>query len=430
MTARKGSKTSRAKPRPSRSPRSRAVPKKSRIQRKSSWKQAFGRPVVLFAGAGLLMLIGIMLGAMLSAPPPAEPARPVIAAKSAPPPPAPERRPYEAEFGPSFVAPQPLPRPGIPGVRPTDPAVTTGAPPRTPTEPRRSDPTLSEPPKVSRPAVLDQAVLVPSPVPEKPYDAPDVAPEQRAAVPKLPAVVADAPWVRNAVPAPAVNGRPMIAIVIDDLGVDRKRSGKVIDLPGPLTTAFLSYARDVSTQARAARTNGHELLVHVPMEPSVDMDPGEGALRTSMTPAQVASTLKADLAKFDGYVGINNHMGSRFTEDEARMRVVLSALKDGGLLWLDSRTTARSTGGALAREMGVPYAERNIFLDNVETLPAIQAQLAEVEKTALKHGYAIAIGHPYDATVEALARWLPTLEKKGMVLVPLTAIVRARHAAD
>lgn len=434
MTARKGSKPTRTKPRTSRSPRSRAVPKKKRIHSKGGWTAALARPVMILAGAGLLVVIGVVLGAMLGTSPPAEPTRPAItaAAPAKPPetPPAPgQRRPYEAEYGPSFVAPQPLPRPdALPGVRSSDAPVTGDGAART------GSPTLSAPPQVSRPALLDQAPVSlpptaapgPSPSPSS-SAAPAVPPDQVAAIPKLPAPTGDLPWLKNAVPSPVVGGRPMIAIVIDDLGVDRKRTGKISDLPGPLTTAFLSYARDVGVQARAARANGHELLVHVPMEPSVDMDPGEGALLISMTPETVAETLREDLAKFDGYVGINNHMGSRFTEDEPRMRVVISALKDRGLLWLDSRTTARSAGGDLARQMGVPYAERNIFLDNEETLPAIQAQLAEVEKTARKHGYAIAIGHPHDATIEALSRWLPSLERKGLVLVPLSAIVRARQ---
>lgn len=237
-------------------------------------------------------------------------------------------------------------------------------------------------------------------------------------------------WQRYAVPAPAPDHRPCIAIVIDDLGVDKARTRRTIALPGPLTVSFLPYASDLPRQAAAARRNGHELLVHVPMEPVGHLDMGPNGLETGLAREEVVRRLRWDLARFDGYVGVNNHMGSKFTSDARSMAIVIEELKARGLLFLDSRTTAGSVGASLALRDGVPSASRDVFLDNVVDAAAIAARLAEVEVMARRQGHAIAIGHPHDATLDALAPWLASLPRKGFVLVPVSAIVRESWARE
>lgn len=234
-----------------------------------------------------------------------------------------------------------------------------------------------------------------------------------------------APWLENAVAIPDPGGRPMIAIVVDDLGLNRPNSAAVIRLPGPLTLAFLSYAEDLPAQTAAARRAGHELLVHMPMEPlGGGYDPGPHVLRVGAPPGQTIQQLRDSLSRFDGYVGINNHMGSRFTASEPDMRLVLAELKSRGLLFLDSRTIGNSVGDMVAAQVGLPFAQRDVFLDNVQTAAEVEARLAETERIAQSRGYAIAIGHPHDATIEALAKWLPSLEARGFALVPVSAIVK------
>lgn len=310
-------------------------------------------------------------------------------------------------------------------------------------------PAAAEPPKVASTEALDYAdahsdyqEVPPSPPPAPAPTAKPAAPAARtaevqvAALPMPPKAVfqpaprafdGEAPWLKNAVMPPAVQGRPMIAIVIDDLGVDKAGSKKIVSLPGPITTAWMTYADNVAAQARAAKAAGHELIIHMPMEPlNGTIDSGPDVLRTTMTAEQVRARVRAGFERFDGYVGINNHMGSKFTADTEGMRVVIDELRARGLLWLDSKTSPRSVGAKLAEQAGIPHAERHIFLDNTDTVPAVLKQLAETEKVARKTGYAIAIGHPHDATYQALKQWLPTLEDKGLVLVPLSAIVRKR----
>jgi hypothetical protein len=268
-------------------------------------------------------------------------------------------------------------------------------------------------PKPPQPAVREPSEVVPAALP---------APAAAQAEPQDSRQPA---WQRYAVPSDPPAGRPMIAVVIDDLGINRKQTREMTELPGPLTLAFMTYADDLAAQTAAARQAGHELMIHFPMEPSgASADPGPNALLRSLDPAEVQRRLDWGLGRFEGYIGINNHMGSAFTEDPAGMEIVLRELKRRGLVFLDSRTTAKTTAPGIARSLGVPIVQRDVFLDNVQSEAAIAAQLAEVERKARTRGAAIAIGHPYAATVAALRDWLPGLEERGFSLVPLSAIVR------
>jgi polysaccharide deacetylase 2 family uncharacterized protein YibQ len=237
-------------------------------------------------------------------------------------------------------------------------------------------------------------------------------------------------WRKNALPFRDLNSRPLVAIVIDDVGLDRPRSRRAWDLPGPLTMSFLPYARDLSDQARAARARGHELMLHLPMEPSGRNDPGPNALLVSLSDAELRQRTTAALDSFDGYAGVNNHMGSRFTAFRPGMETVLRQFKGRGLMFLDSRTTAQSVGDQLAQEMGLPSIVRHVFLDDDESLDAVRRRLAETEAVARRQGFAVAIGHPHEATLEALAEWLPTLQSKGLTPAPATAVLRKRNGWD
>jgi polysaccharide deacetylase 2 family uncharacterized protein YibQ len=319
-------------------------------------------------------------------------------------------------------------------VQDTDPPVRTAqvkppAPPPPATVP--SPPTLRDVPA----PVLPPAVVAPLPVPETPSAAPVPAAPQVAAMlpPPRPGPVAPVTppggvplWRKNAAPGTMPQDRPAIAIVIDDMGLDRKRSNRVVKLPAPLTLAWLPYSHDLPTQARAAHAVGHELMLHMPMQPMGKEDPGPGALLVGLDRAEILRRFVAALDSFDGYAGVNNHMGSRFTADREGMAPVLAEIHRRGLLWLDSRTTAKSAGIALAQELKVPFAGRDVFLDNEATVAAVKAQLAKTEQLARRQGYAIAIGHPHDGTIQALAEWLPEARKRGFALVPVSAIVRAR----
>ncbi|WP_236024876.1 divergent polysaccharide deacetylase family protein [Arenibaculum pallidiluteum] len=238
-------------------------------------------------------------------------------------------------------------------------------------------------------------------------------------------------WQRNAVAANWPAGRPAIAVVIDDMGVDRRRSTQVVALPAPLTLSWLPYASELPRQTAAAQRAGHELMVHLPMQPQApDQNPGPGAMLVGLDPGEIGRRIDAALGAFEGHVGLNNHMGSRFTEDRAGMAAVLAALQRRGLLFLDSRTSGRSVGMEVAARHGVPAVGRDVFIDHDPAPAAIRHALERMEAIARRHGYAVGIGHPHDATIAALADWLPRLAAKGFAVVPVSAVVRARLAPN
>ncbi|HYL33212.1 MAG TPA: divergent polysaccharide deacetylase family protein [Stellaceae bacterium] len=238
---------------------------------------------------------------------------------------------------------------------------------------------------------------------------------------------ADVPaWIRYAVPAAATN-RPRIAVVIDGLGADRAATARAVALPPAVTLSFVAYADDIADQAAAARQAGHELLLYVPMEPvSVSAAIGAYGLGRNMPHDELVRRLRWDLARFDSYVGVDNHMGTAFADDAPAMQVVMAELKRRGLLYLDARAVPTAPVAVAARNFDVPYAARDIFLDGEQAAVAVDARLALLVDLAREHGSAIAIGHPHDATLAALQRWLPTLSRQGVVLVPLTAVVKVR----
>jgi polysaccharide deacetylase 2 family uncharacterized protein YibQ len=286
------------------------------------------------------------------------------------------------------------------------------------------------PPKPQHPTETPIARLPPASVAEPPAAIPPPAPTSLPPHLEPPGSRPQPAWLRYAVAPPPTEGRPIVAIVLDDLGLDRKRTQRAIALKAPLTLSFMTYAEDLARQTAAAHQAGHELLLHVPMQ-AIDAheDPGPNGLLVSLGRDEILRRLRWGLDRFPGYVGINNHMGSRFTGDTAGMTPVIDELRERGLLFLDSRTTAATVGEALARHIGVPNAARDVFLDDDQSMPAIAARLADLERVARRKGSAIAIGHAHDTTLAALAEFLATLDARHLALVPLSAVVRQRGAA-
>lgn len=241
----------------------------------------------------------------------------------------------------------------------------------------------------------------------------------------------DAAWLRNSVAFSVPRGRPVIAIVLDDVGVNKAQAEAAIKLPPEITLSFMTYADGVGEMAARARAKGHELMVHVPMEPlGGEVDPGPQALKVQLSDAEILARLRWGLDRLDGYVGINNHMGSRFTQDERGMRVVIEEMRRRNLLFLDSRTIAASVGDRLAAGMGVAHVTRDVFLDDDMSATAVARQLAAAERVALATGQAIAIGHPHPATIAAIKAWLPGAKARGFVVAPLSVVAKRQLGAS
>lgn len=216
---------------------------------------------------------------------------------------------------------------------------------------------------------------------------------------------------------------PVIAVVIDDMGDNVRRTRDISSLKAPLTASFLTYPPHIGRQVSRSLESGHEIIVHVPMQPKSNVNMTSDILTVEMTPREIRHNFQVMLKKFHNIKGINNHMGSRLTEDKPRMEEIMKVLKEQGLFFLDSKTTPHSVGDKVARQYGVDYATRNVFLDNTNEKNYILNQLAQTERVARKNGYAVAIGHPKSQTYEALKQWLPTLDEKQIKLVHLSQIV-------
>ena len=215
------------------------------------------------------------------------------------------------------------------------------------------------------------------------------------------------------------------------MGMDRKHSLQVIDLPFPLTLAFLPYAPKLSEITKQAKDNGHELIIHVPMQP-IDsrLNTGPLALRDDMTQEGFDAALEKIFASFEGYVGINNHMGSKLTQDREAMDRVMEALTKRDLLFVDSKTIPSSVAAKSAAEHGLAYAERDVFLDHENTKENVISALYDLEIIAKRRGYAVAIGHPKEATIQGLKEWLPTLKDKGLTLVAVSKVAHKNVAVE
>ncbi|MEI9992159.1 MAG: divergent polysaccharide deacetylase family protein [Rhizomicrobium sp.] len=239
-------------------------------------------------------------------------------------------------------------------------------------------------------------------------------------------------WLLARVAAPDEKfvGTPKIAVVIDDLGADLAHTDLAIRLPKAVALSFLPYADATPWLSAEARRAGHEILLHMPMQAEGDHDPGPLALTTGLGPDEIRRRLVAALARVPDAIGINNHMGSRLTADRASLIPVAEELAARHLFFFDSRTTPQTQVVPVARAFGVASAGRDVFLDDEQTAGAVGAQLMELEARARAQGIAIAIGHPHDVTLAALAVWTARAGAHGFLLVPLSEAIRLKTERD
>jgi polysaccharide deacetylase 2 family uncharacterized protein YibQ len=243
----------------------------------------------------------------------------------------------------------------------------------------------------------------------------------------LPVIAADGrqAWQAYARPFDPAERRPRIAIVIGELGLSRAPTGAAIaELPAAVTLAFVPYAKDVQYMVREARGRGHEVLIHLPMEP-IDYpssDPGPKALLTSLGAGENIKRLNWVMAQASGYVGLMGAMGSKFTASAEHMQPIIEAVKSRGLLYLDSRTSARSAAAQIARAVDLPFAFNDRFLDASPVAPDIDKELKELERLAQASGAALGIGSAYPVTIERIKAWADGLNSRGFVLAPVSAL--------
>jgi len=225
-------------------------------------------------------------------------------------------------------------------------------------------------------------------------------------------------------PKPHPDKLPKVAIIIDDLGNDEKIAAKFLGLDTILTFSMVPHSPFSKQIARKAKANGFDIMLHLPMEPNEypRIKPGPGTLLANMTPDELLYQLKKNLDDIPHIRGVNNHMGSKMTALDAQMNQIFTIIKKRGLYFIDSRTTTATLGRQSARLMRVPFAERDIFLDHVQTPEFIRKQFKRLVQIAYKQGEAIGIGHPHILTYRILKETLADLKSK-VRFVPASEVV-------
>jgi uncharacterized protein len=227
--------------------------------------------------------------------------------------------------------------------------------------------------------------------------------------------------------APPAVSEGRVAIIIDDMGSNLETLKEICDLGQPITVSVLPQSLYAEETARIAHENGLEVMLHLPGE-SLNHEEGNnstpGLIRSGMREEEVRSLVEEGLSRVPYAKGVNNHMGSKITQEEPVMRPILDLLKSRGLYFLDSRTTADSIAYDLARKMGLRSGYRNIFLDTTLGTDFSKKKLIDLFELSQKTGAAIAIGHPFPETLQALRESLPLIKKYKVKPVFASEIVR------
>ncbi len=227
-----------------------------------------------------------------------------------------------------------------------------------------------------------------------------------ALVPCLPSEALS--WSKLVLPIPRrPPKKPKVSLIIDDIGNDPFVVMELLHLGIPITFSILPWRPYSLALCQEIQQRGHEIMLHQPMEPMRrDLDPGPGALFVSSSPKDIALTIERNLGQLPTVAGVNNHMGSRFTSRYPKVRAALEVIKSHGLFFVDSVTTSHTVAYRTARALRMHAAHMDLFLDHVPSMDFTTRQLKRLEQRALKRGHAIAIGHPFPSTVEALKRYL------------------------
>lgn len=219
-----------------------------------------------------------------------------------------------------------------------------------------------------------------------------------------------------------------VAIIIDDIGYDLSQVDELLQVDVPLTFAILPFCTHSIKAADKIHRAGKEILLHLPMEPHdyPGKNPGRGVLLTLMTEEEVQRSLDDALSAVPHASGVNNHMGSKFMEDQEKLAVVFKALKEKGLFFVDSLTTKNSQGRSLARDIGLPFVARDIFIDNGQDFEKTYQAFLKLPKGKNRRRDLVVIGHPYPGTIAALQASVRRFRSEGIEIVPVSEIVKKK----
>jgi len=220
-------------------------------------------------------------------------------------------------------------------------------------------------------------------------------------------------------------GKARVAIIIDDVGGDMVAARRLLDMKVPLTLAILPFQRNSYEVALEASRKGKQVILHLPLQPRgyPARDPGAGCLLVSMDRPRMQADLDAMISSLPACVGVNNHMGSLFTERRQPMAWIFAVLRERNLFFVDSFVTPDSVAGEIAEAVGVGFAARTHFLDEKREEDLVVRQLCRLADYAARQGVGLGIGHPYPETLAAIPKALSAFAEKGVEIVPVSEIV-------
>ncbi len=220
--------------------------------------------------------------------------------------------------------------------------------------------------------------------------------------------------------------QPRIALIVDDIGYNRHRAAPFLNLPINITFSILPKLPKSRDLAREIHERGQQVMLHQPMEPyDRQLDPGPGALFVGDGTDKITNILEENISLLPHAVGVNNHMGSRFTASSWEISQALRVVKEKDLLFVDSLTTSSSKAYKTARNLHLDAGYRNIFLDNTPSASSIYRQLQRLKRHALKFGRGIGIGHPHPETARAIRQFARDLEGSGISFVHVSRLIRS-----
>lgn len=226
---------------------------------------------------------------------------------------------------------------------------------------------------------------------------------------------------------PSTKQEIKIAIVLDDFGYNNKNVSAIFDMKSPVTFSILPNHPYSKKIAELAHQKGYEAILHLPLEPyenDKSVRPEMSTIAVGMKKEAALSALVKALDDVPCVKGISNHQGSKATENYELMKIIFTELRLRNMYFLDSLVTSKSVCKGLARETGIGFGRRDVFLDNKGDFEYIKGQFGQLVKRARRSGTAIGIGHDRPKTVAALAALIPEAEKEGVKFVFLSELIK------
>lgn len=220
--------------------------------------------------------------------------------------------------------------------------------------------------------------------------------------------------------------KPRIALIIDDIGSSVERARKFLKINAPITFSILPCLSHSFHLAGEIHDSGHQVMLHQPMEPyhAGYFDPGPGAVYVNDDAKRIKEIVEENIYSIPHAAGVNNHMGSRFTESKDKLKAALDVTRRKNLFFVDSRTSSNSVAYKTALDLNIPATARNVFIDNVRNTTAIVKQLYKLTSHAVKYGCAVGIGHPHPETVQAVKCFFTHMENCHVLPVYVSELLK------